>query len=604
MRAPLASATLAVAVAGCGDAASPLSDAGTSSATGSSVGASASAASSASAGAANRPPEIATPGAQQIAEREDLNLDLEILDPDGDPLRVFVRGLPPGARWDEPRRRLEFTPDFIQGGQQWTVTIVADDGQARAEASFTIEALDTIQPPAPTIAAEEPGDGFTRLRLRQRTDDFLDSPGYAGREFDAIVTAPTDASASDRRPVRVVLHGFVGAPWEEGWSGEYRVAPHDPMNSYWWGYAESLPDAAPAGAVREYTARRVLHLLEWVLREHPGADPERVYLDGASMGGAGALTIGLLHGRHFAWVSATIAQAIPRNHRPSRIAQLSSYWGDPGLDLGDGDGEAVWDRMDLTRALLEETEARDQLLFLKHGKDDPLIHFGAVVQASPLTERSLYAALQERAVGHLAVWDEGGHGDLDPVLGDTWWQTGWNPIFDDTSAARRDLAFPAFSRSTLDRDPGDGGGNGNQPWDPESGYAGDIATPGDSGWSGELAGALGRGLRWRSDAIVDALDRFEVPLRALDGDGGPPPVPGYPTTGDRVDGELPAIVDVTLRRAQAFRAAPGERLAWRFGALEGEVMADSRGDVTIPDLPLDVAWTTLEIWRTDALVSD
>jgi hypothetical protein len=260
--------------------------------------------------------------------------------------------------------------------------------------------------------------------------------------------------------------------------------------------------------------------------------------------------------------------------------------------------------MDLTRALLEETEARDQLLFLKHGKDDPLIHFGAVVQASPLTERSLYAALQERAVGHLAVWDEGGHGDLDPVLGDTWWQTGWNPIFDDTSAARRDLAFPAFSRSTLDRDPGDGGGNGNQPWDPESGYAGDIATPGDSGWSGELAGALGRGLRWRSDAIVDALDRFEVPLRALDGDGGPPPVPGYPTTGDRVDGELPAIVDVTLRRAQAFRAAPGERLAWRFGALEGEVMADSRGDVTIPDLPLDVAWTTLEIWRTDALVSD
>ncbi|MCA9555164.1 MAG: hypothetical protein KC933_34350, partial [Myxococcales bacterium] len=45
-------------------------------------------------------------------------------------------------------------------------------------------------------------------------------------------------------------------------------------------------------------------------------------------------------------------------------------------------------------------------------------------------------------------------------------------------AARRDLAFPAFSRSTLDRDPGDGGGNGNQPWDPESGFAGDIATPG------------------------------------------------------------------------------------------------------------------------------
>ncbi len=549
----------------------------------------------------NHPPYFDPPGDFVIDEREPLTLEFDISDPDGDAVRVFVQGLPPGAVFDEANRRLEFTPDFIQGGHSWQVTAIADDGLERVVSTFTIEVSDTIRPPSPEVMSETSGDGLTRLFLHQTTDDFLDSPGYAGREFNAIVTAPDDADADDRRPVRIALHGFDGGPWDDGWSGEYRIAPHDPMNSYWWGFSESLPDAEPTGAVRAYTVRRVLHLLEWVLETYPGADPERVYLEGASMGGAGVLTIGLLHARHFAWVSATIAQAIPRNHRPSRMAQLAAYWGDPSLDLDDGEGNLVWDRMDLTRALLEQTEARNQLLFVKHGKDDPVIHFGAVVHTSPLTGRTFYQALQESAVGHLAVWDEGGHGDSDPLLGDGWWQTGWNPIFDTTSIARRDLAFPAFHRSILDRDPGTGDGNGLQPWDPETGYAGDVSVAGDSGWNGEIAGALGRGLRWKSTAIVDRIDRFAVPLRVLNGEGGLPPAPGYPTTGDRLDGGQPVLVDVTLRRVQAFHVLPGELLAWRFGAKEGEVQANERGEITIHDVPLSTDWTTLEFWRIASL---
>lgn len=547
--------------------------------------------------AGNRPPTIEAPGDLAIAEDEALVQTIAVADPDGDPVRVFLLDLPPGARWLESERRLEFTPDFIQGGQGWQVRIVADDGSARAEATFAIAVEDTIRPPAPTIAESVAGDGFTRLTLSQKTDDYLDSPGFAGRAFDAIVTAPDGASAVDRRPVRVLLHGYDGVPASDGWSGEFRIAPHDPDNTYWWGYAESLPNAAPAGAVREYTARRVLHLIEWVLREYPGADPERVYLDGVSMGGAGALTIGLIHGRHFAWVSALVGQAIPRNHRPSRLATLSGLWGAPELGLDDGAGQAVWDRMDLTRVLRDEPTSREQMLFLKHGKDDTTIHFGAVVIASPRTGSTFYEALQSSAVGHLAVWDEGGHLIADPVLGDGWWQLGWNPIFDATAIARRDLAFPAFTRSSLDRDPGDGTGNGERPWDPETGFAGDVAVPGDTGWTGEIAGALNRALRWDGTAIVDEIDRFEVPLRVLDGDGGAPPLPGYPTTGDRLDGALPVTVDVTLRRTRAFRATAGERLRWQFGAASGEVDADPDGQVTIPALALGAAWTTLVVTR-------
>jgi hypothetical protein len=103
----------------------------------------------------------------------------------------------------------------------------------------------------------------------------------------------------------------------------------------------------------------VLRLLEWVLSTYPSADPERVYLEGISMGGAGAMTLGLLHARHFCHVQAFYGQAIPRNHRPSRLAQLSGLWGAPAAGLDDGEGLAAWDRMDLTRVIAELPEARD-----------------------------------------------------------------------------------------------------------------------------------------------------------------------------------------------------------------------------------------------------
>lgn len=307
------------------------------------------------------------------------------------------------------------------------------------------------------------------------------------------------------------------------------------------------------------------------------------------------MTFGLFFARHFAWTHATLGQAIPRNHRPSRIATLSKMWGDPALAPVGGQG--VWDEIDLTRSLRDSEEARSQLLSIKHGKDDPTIHFGAVVLPSPLTMQSFYQALQEAHVGHLAVWDEGAHGPPDPVLGDGWWEKGWNPIFDETSKARRNQLFPAFSMNSTDRNPGQGKGNGKRPWNPESGFAGDVNTPGDTGWEGDIAGALNRFLRWDSTRIVDTIDQLELPLRVLDGEGGAPPLPGYPTTGDKLDGS-PIVVNVTPRRVQRFRCKPGEQIAWSFGNQDGLITANQDGSVTIPKLVLSTSWQTLVLRRS------
>lgn len=542
--------------------------------------------------AGNLPPEIVDPGLQSVAEDEWLELAVVVRDPDGDRTRVWALGLPPGASWDEPTRMLRFRPDFIQGGRGWSVTLVADDGARRSLRTFAIEVIDSVRPPEPEIVGVEDVGGFTRIALVQRTDEYLDSPGYAGREFQANVMVPDFADESARFPVRIGLHGIgTVTPPSSGSSHEFRIGPHDPDNTYWWGYDAGLPGADPLGVdVPDYTQRRVMHLLGWVLENYPQADAERVYVAGSSMGGAGAMTLGLWYARHFAYVSAQLGQAVPRNHRPSRIAQLEGLWGPSDAP--------IWDGLDLTRLLADSSEARGQYLFVRHGKDDPTIHFGAAVRASPRTGERLYDALQLRGVGHLAVWDEGAHGPADPLLGGGWWDDGFSPITDDTSFLRRDRAFPGFTLSSADGDPGDGEGNGKQSWDVNAGYAGALEVVGDTGWNGEVAGALNRFLRWDAQQVLDTLDLFSMPLHVHDGEGSDPPAEGYPSRGDRFDGELPVVVDVTVRRAQAFVLRPGEVVAWRFGVASGQASANAAGELTVPGLSLGLEWQTLELRRT------
>lgn len=511
--------------------------------------------------------------------------------------RFDVSGLPPGADFDSRTGKVTFRPDFTQSGS-YAIDVTGSTGVAPASFSRTVKVLidvrDSIAPRDPVVVSKTDGPGFSRLVVRQTTDTFLDSPGRAGRTFDAIVVVPTSATTARPAPVVVGLHGFGGGPNGNASStSTFRIEPHDPENTYWWGYGESLPGPQPtAGQVPGYTLRRVLHLVAWLLREYPAADPDRVFSTGGSMGGAGALQLGLLHARHFAGVEASIAPTVPRNHRPSRVAQLTTLWGAPAANLG-----GTWDHLDLTRVLRDLPEARAQFLFTKHGKDDPTIHFGAVVQKSALTGKSFYGAIEGGAIGHLTVWDEGAHGPADPVLGDGWWDSGWSRITDATSYLTRRAAFPAFSRSSANENPGDGSGNGKVPFDVERGYSAKLEVAGDSGWSGAIAGAFNRFLRWDTTKIVDTVESLELPLRVVASSGAPAPKAGYPTKGDRRDGTAPITVDVTPRRTQHFRVAGGEKIQYRFGDASGLVVAGEDGSVTVPSLPVTTTTTTLRLER-------
>ena len=492
----------------------------------------------------------------EIEEGQLLDLSLTTSATDAETIGLSVSGLPPGASYNESSRRLLFKPDFIQGGgDDWEVVVRSQarlDGEEEpqvTEQTLSIRVLDTIQPPEPRVLGDADRGDHRVLRVGQLPDSFLDGYAFIGRSFGANVVLPSDLGEEERIPVRIELHGFGASPRDAYSARQFHIYPHDPDQSYWWGYQFR-------GVVPNYAQRRILNLLAWVLKTYPQADPERVYLAGGSMGAAGAKVLGLLSARHFCYVSAFRGQSIPRLHIPNRIAQLSRLWGDvenSNLPVATSVGEegnsdlGIWDRQDLTAMLMttivaEEEgtgssnpyfvrEARDQFIFARHGKQDQIIPFegaalgfvdgnAGIARKTGITGKGLYRSLQDERTGHYVAWDQATHTTSDPDLGDRWWDRGFSLIFDAQTYLRRNLAFPAFSDASID-------------WNAES----------------DPAGALNRFLRWDASQIVDESDAFAVPIRYVNepSRGETPPRAGYPSIGDLFDRSTPVIASMSHR---------------------------------------------------------
>jgi len=551
----------------------------------------------------NTPPVMSLPSGLSLDEEKDFTYTVNVRDDDGDTVRVFVLGLPPGAYWDQAKKQLHFRPTFIQGGKSWTLTFLAFDGRHKVSKQLTLTVKDTIAPPWPTIRSRLKKTSYTSLLMQQKTDSFLDSPGYAGRTFLGRIAVPNKLS-SKKLPVLVYLHSLGGSASSYGTSTGFRIYPHDPHTTYWWGYSDQLPNKTPTqGQSLNYTQRRVMHLLAWLFKNYPQADPERVYVSGSSMGGGGAKFLGLRYARHFCYLSAVlgIANMANRNPKSYRMTRLQKHWGPRNANLKDDRGWTPWDYADSTRMLRDHREAQNQYIFTRHGKDDATIHFNAVHSKSQTTQLSFYQALQTYRIGHYAVWDEGAHGPADPVLGKNWWSSGWSFLSSKTAFLRRNLLFPAFTRCSADQDAGTGKGNGKRKWSNTSGYAGKSSVAGDTGWDGDIAGAYNRFLRWDSSKIVDTIEKISIPLHVVDGTGKKAPRSGYPSTGNYVDKPLPIKADVTLRRIQQFQVQPGDILIWTFGKQQGEITVDSSGRITVPQLSFTKSWSTLQIRRKNPL---
>ncbi len=94
----------------------------------------------------NHAPQLASIGNQAVFEGELLSVQLVASDPNGDSVHFDASGLPPGAVLERDSGLLTWQPGFSDAGQ-YDITIVASDWHRNSTETFTIDVLNTNQPP-------------------------------------------------------------------------------------------------------------------------------------------------------------------------------------------------------------------------------------------------------------------------------------------------------------------------------------------------------------------------------------------------------------------------------------------------------------------------
>jgi poly(3-hydroxybutyrate) depolymerase len=109
-------------------------------------------------------------------------------------------------------------------------------------------------------------------------------------------------------------------------------------------------------------------------------------------------------------------------------------------------------------------------------------------------------------------------------------------------------------------------------------------------WPDQLAnrksGQVNAFFRWKD--VHDSRDAVAMSLFLI----------GPPELKTRFTIPAEATADVSLRRLQRLRVAPGETVRWTFGTTNGEVQADATGCITVPRLKITAEPVTLSVEKT------
>jgi hypothetical protein len=289
--------------------------------------------------------------------------------------------------------------------------------------------------------------------------------------------------------------------------------------------------------VRAYSQRRMLSFLTWVATKWD-VDLNRVFTAGSSMGGSGATKLALRFPSRIAWAVSWVGSYTPRR-TPQFIDSFTAVYGHPEWQTPFEDGSPVWDYFDDTWYLRRYPDRETGFITFSNGKNDHAIGWPQAVE--------FYRALQETRRPHLFIWGQEGHGQR-PFMP----QAGGERLM--PIDIRVDQSLPAFSRCSLDDNPGNG-------------------EPGN----GTPAGQVNLYLYWETKGIIDEPGRWEMTIGLID--AAPKDV---------------SSVDITPRRLQSLKANPGERLEWTNTSLpsrqviqSGEAVADQWGLITLQDITVD-----------------
>ncbi|MGB5272503.1 MAG: alpha/beta hydrolase-fold protein [Flavobacteriaceae bacterium] len=197
-------------------------------------------------------------------------------------------------------------------------------------------------------------------------------------------------------PLVILLHGVYGSSWAWALNGGVhhtalkmiRSAAIAPM-------AIAMPSDGLWGDGSGYTAHHGLDFERWIVDDVPAAVIEHIegvtersprFIAGLSMGGFGALRLGIKYGKRFMAVSAHSAM--------THFDQMKLFVEEPVEELiaHGAMNEGIWDLVQRHRAKLPS-------LRFDCGKQDPLLEYN----------RKLHAQLKKAGIPHGYEEFEGGH---------------------------------------------------------------------------------------------------------------------------------------------------------------------------------------------------
>ena len=312
-------------------------------------------------------------------------------------------------------------------------------------------------------------------------------------------------------------------------------------NEEWWGWTAARSDTGKYSHEQTPAEKRVLDTLEWVIRRYH-VDRNRVYLSGVSMGGCGALALGLPHGNIFAAMLVVV---------PAGTEYAALRMGFPG-------------------ALAPSATPQERDTWTKQisgfGLPDPpvTVDFSATNDSWSKTQPELLQAAQAGRLPLILAWGPFGHtGSSTPIArypeDDVALAFPWMEI-------RRNTAYPVFTHASS---------NQRSPWE-------------DSSASFDESGQMNAYFRWKPQR--DKTSRFAMTLWIAHPAVKNPPA-AMPDS---------ATADITLRRLQSFQATPGRTYTWkmvRHGKLvaSGKISPDAANLLTVPHAPLSVVPAELSI---------
>jgi poly(3-hydroxybutyrate) depolymerase len=313
-------------------------------------------------------------------------------------------------------------------------------------------------------------------------------------------------------------------------------------NAEWWGWTEAQTNIAGHTDPLPPAERRVLDTIDWVVTRFK-IDRNRIYLSGVSMGGNGALGIGITHGDVFAAIRVTVPAGTGFGSY-----SMGGFAPSPPINASKAE-RAAW--------ILKASGA---------GYPDPpvIVDFSSPQDTWSVTQPALLQAAQ---AGHLPLvlsWGPFGHTAFGSRIArssscQVAMEYPWIQI-------RKDLAYPVFTHASSDQ---------RSPW---------LNAPVELDESGQMNAYF----RWEN--LQDTASAESMLLWIAH-----PAVKNPPAT-------MPdsAVADVTLRRMEQFKVHPGRDYRWRLSRA-GEILAsgtvapDEAGLLTIREVQLTLTPTELTV---------